>query len=172
MDRETIIKRLMEGEEVNAVDVARSVAHENLTTLRAEAERRLSQQRAQQERAIKRESLVNELLSLDAIAERAEIELAENDRARREATREFDQRELSIRQKWREAFVRFGGAFSEVSGTFATSSKPEAEVLRRELRERGAVLDRVTVDIWGLALSPSAERFAREQAAEENKSTG
>jgi hypothetical protein len=172
MDREELIQKLMNGGEVSAVDVARSAANENLASLQEEAERRLAQQRAQEERAARREALIADLLNLDAIAEHAEIELAENDRARREATRPFDKAELKIRERWRESFVKFGGAFSEVSGTFATSGKPEAEALRRELRQRGAVLDRVTIDIWGLALSPSAERFAREQTAEGNKPTG
>lgn len=172
MDREAIIERMMRGEEVGAVDVARAVATEDLAALRAEADKRLSEQREREASAARREELIAELVRLDADAESAEVELAENDRARREATREFDEAELAIRERWREAFVRFGGAFSEVSGTFATSAKPEAEALRRELRERGAVLNRVTVDIWGLPLSPSAERFARERAAKGSDPTG
>ncbi|HLL76223.1 MAG TPA: hypothetical protein VK421_13305 [Pyrinomonadaceae bacterium] len=163
MDREQVIERIMRGEEVGAVDAARAAATEDLSSLRAEAERRLAQQRTQEERASRREALITELLRLDAEAQRAEVELAENDAARREATRPFDEREIAIRERWHECYVKFSPTFREVCGRFATESNHEVEALRRELRERGAVLDRVLVSIGQFPLSPSAQRYARER---------
>lgn len=162
MDREQLLEKIMRDEPVTAVDAARLIATEDLTVLRAEAERRLAQQRAQQERATHREALITELLRLDAEAQRAEVELAENDAARREATRPFDEHEIAIRERWHESYVKFSPTFREVCGRFATESSHEVEALRRELRERGAVLDRVLVSIGQFPLSPSAQRYAHE----------
>lgn len=162
MDRENFIEKVMRGEKVNLDDVAQNQAQQELSAIEAEARRRMDEENRRREAVEKRESQIVELMRLGAEAAKIYADSEENERRKTEMLRQFAGSELEIRGKYYQTYSKFSEIFHQLSGEAYDRHLVSNSVLR-ELRERGAVLDKVDIELVRLPLSPMAQMLSDER---------
>lgn len=162
MDRENFIEKVMRGEKVNLDDVAQNQAQQELAAIEAEAHRRLDEENRGRESAERRKSQILELIELGAEAEKICAENVDNERRRTEMLRTFAESELEIRGKYHQTFSKFSRIYHELSGE-AYDFRRQSNPLLQELKNRGAVLDKLDFQLTQTPLSPMAQVVADER---------
>ncbi len=162
MDRENFIEKVMRGEDVKLDEVLRNQAQQELNSIKSEAAQRLDDERRQREVAERRESQIMELIELGAEAEKILAENSENEQRRTEAMRTFAESELDLRGRYHLTFSRFSQIYQSLSGE-AFDFRRQSNSLHRELKERGAVLDKLDFQLTQIPLSPMAQKIADER---------
>lgn len=162
MDRETFVERVMRGDEVKLDEIVKNRAEQELESIRTEAAQRMDDERRQREAAELRESQIVELLALSKEAETILVENAENERRRLEVLRGFAESELDIRGRYHQTYSKFSQIYHRLGGE-AYDFRHVSNPLLNELRERGAVLDKLDIQLTQIPLSPLAQQIADER---------
>lgn len=162
MNRENFIEKVMRGEKVNVDDVAQNHAQQELKAIEAEAARRLDEENNRREAEERRESQIVEMLRLDEESREIYSNSEENERRKNEMLRQFAGSELEIRGKYYQTYAKFSQIFQELSGQ-AYDKRLVSNPILRELKERGAVLDKIDIELVRLPLSPMAQMLSDER---------
>lgn len=162
MDREVFVERVMRGEEVNLDDVGKLQAEQELESIRAEAAQRIDAERRRQAAAELRESQIAEMVTLAAEAGRVLAEDAENERRKLEVLRSFAEKEIEIRGRYNQTFAKFTQIFQQLGdGAYQNPFAPSP--VSDELKERGADLRNLELELTRRPLSPMAQQIADER---------
>jgi hypothetical protein len=161
-NREIFIEKVMRGEKVNVDDVAQNQAQQELKAIETEAARRLDEENRRREGVEKRESQILELMRLGEEAAKIFADTEENERRKNEMLRQFAGSELEIRGKYYQTYSMFSQIFQELSGQ-AYDKRLMSNSVIRELKERGAVLDKVDIELVRIPLSPMAQLLSDER---------
>jgi hypothetical protein len=162
MDRETFIEKAMRGEEISVDDIARNQAQRELKSIETEAAQRLDDGRRRREAAERREQQIVELMRLAEEATTTHADNIENERRKNEVLREFAGRELELRGKYYQIYSKFSEIFHQLGGEPYDRRLGSNPVLR-ELRERGADLDKVDFELVKIPASPMAQMLSDER---------
>ncbi len=162
MDREVLIQKAMRGEKLSVDDIAQNQAERELNSIETEAARRLDDERRRQEAAGRREQQINELLRLAEEATTTCGDSEENERRKNEVLREFAGKEIELRGKYYQVYVKFTAIFHQVSGE-AYDRRLVTNPVLRELRERGADLSKVDFELVKIPASPMAQMLSDER---------
>jgi hypothetical protein len=162
MDREIFIEKVMRGEKLSVDDIARNQAQRELKAIETEAAQRLDDERRRREAAERRERQIVELMRLAEEATTTHAENVENERRKNEVLREFAGRELEIRGKYYQTYSKFSEIYHQLSGEAYDHRRVNNPVLR-ELRERGADLDKVDFELVRVPVSPMAQMLSDER---------
>jgi multidrug efflux pump subunit AcrA (membrane-fusion protein) len=157
--REVFIEQAMRGEKLGVESIARNQAERELDSIETEAARRLDEGRRQREAAGRREQQINDLLTLAAEATAICADSVENERRKNEVIRQFAVTEIELRDKYYRVYSQFSQIFHELSGEAYDWRLVNNSILK-ELRERGAVLDKVDFQLTRLPLSPMAQMLS------------
>jgi hypothetical protein len=162
MDREIFIEKAMRGEEISVDDIARNQAQRELEAIETEAAQRLDDGRRRQEAAERREQQIVELMRLAEEATTTHADNAENERRKNSVLREYAGREIELRGKQYQIYSKFSEIFHQLGGE-AYDRRLVSNPVLRELRERGADLDKVDIELVRVPLSPMAQMLTDER---------
>ncbi len=162
MDREIFIEKVMRGEKLDVDDIARNQAERELEAIEGEAAQRLDDGRRRQQAAERREQQIVELMRLAEEATTTHADNVENERRKNEVLREFAGRELELRGKYYQIYSKFSEIFHQLGGEPYDRRLGSNPVLR-ELRERGADLDKVDFELVKIPASPMAQMLSDER---------
>ncbi len=162
MDREIFIEKVMRGEKLDVDDIARNQAERELEAIESEAAQRLDDGRRRQQAAERREQQIVELMRLAEEATATHADNVENERRKNEVLREFAGRELELRGKYYQIYSKFSEIFHQLGGEPYDRRLGSNPVLR-ELRERGADLDKVDFELVKIPASPMAQMLSDER---------
>jgi hypothetical protein len=155
MDREIFIEKAMRGEEISVDDVAQNQAEQELKAIEAEAAQRLDDGRRRQQAAERREQQIVELIRLAEEATTTCGASEENERRKNEVLREYAGRELKLRANYYQIYSKFSEIFHQLGGE-PYDRRLVSNPVVRELRERGADLDKVDFELVKISASPMA----------------
>lgn len=162
MDREIFIERVMRGEKLELDEVVKNQAQDELKSIEAEAVDRLETERRRQKEIELREAQFVEMVELAEQAAKIFAENVENEQRRIEVLRTFAEIELKIHGRYHQTFSKFSQIFHNLSGE-AYDFRRVSNPILIELKNRGAVLDNLDIEITRRPLSPMAQTIADER---------
>jgi hypothetical protein len=162
MDREIFIEKAMRGEEISVDDIARNQAKRELKSIETEAAQRLDDGRRRQQATERREQQIVELMRLGEEATTTHAENIENERRKNDVLREFASRELEIRANYYQIYSKFSEIFHQLGGE-AYDRRLVSNPVLKELRKRGAELDKVDFELVKIPASPMAQMLSDER---------
>jgi hypothetical protein len=133
------------------------VTFEEFQQMRNEAKRdeKLEAEKEKLEKEARRERDFNEMCRIDAEIETLAAERETLKQLRAQITKQYDLRELNLRQEWWDKRRKFDAICSKYNaGRPYTASSVQ---LADELRQKGAKLDALELEILKTKLSPSAQ---------------
>ncbi len=121
----------------------------------AKSDEKLEAEKAKLEKEERRNKDFDEMIRLDAAIEALAAERENLNQLRAQITKQYDLRELNLRQEWWDKRREFDAICSKYNaGRPYTASSVQ---LADELRQKGAKLDALELEILKTKLSPSAQ---------------